>query len=310
MLNNLFKKLKYIIINILISNIDHKKMFREKAFDMMKKAEKAQNSWFCKDDDEIVECYEKAANMFVMSSDIDNAIKAYEKVVEYMIKNKDHYSAIMTLEKVSNIVQKHDNIKSLDLLLLALKLSEDECLANFITKIAAKLAERYDRMNKYYEAIQYYGRSYDYYEINSNNSARTSTTARNYQLKIAELNIKMGIYLDAAKIYESVSKELLDHLNKYKMLELLFKAGLCYLTYDIVATKQFIDRTKSNNFEKSSEGMFLSELLECVCCNDMESYKKLTDDSEKYDQIEKILLDNIAVNIEKNADDDDNNNVL
>jgi alpha-soluble NSF attachment protein len=259
------------------------------------KADKKLKSWFSNlfnpketKYEEAAELYERGASLYKLAKEHVTAGDTYLKAAECYNNANDKMQAVSSIINAANCYRSCKNT-SATTTLKAIKCYEEAytisinegkflAAANYLKQIAE--IYELDNMRK---ACDYYLRAMDMYE-----SENDKTNKNKCLLKAAELLSHADIknYSEAIKSYEKLVDSCIDNnLQRFKVKEYLFKAGLCwFLQEDLVGAIRALDNydEKDCSFASSAEGKFLRKLVICLDQYDVTSF---TDHIIEYDRI-------------------------
>ena len=223
--------------------------FGDKYEDALELFEKSLNKY------KILKSYKNVANVALIMSSIYIKLKnTYEAAASYIEAYKA-YKNIITLsdenfELTKNYLEK------------AIELFKNIGNFNMVSKYYKELAELHE-VNYIKEAIEYYTKAIDFYNL-ENNSINSDICRQ----KMAILYTQVGDYNVAANIYEDISKNFINNNSlKYQVKSLLMNAEICRMVN--FCHKQMFEKLNEYKnidvtFETSREYNFLFNLIKSI----------------------------------------------
>lgn len=234
--------------------------------------------------DEALECYERAANLFKMGKKWSRAGQTFVTLSQHHIKGGNKHEAATNYVNASNCYKKSDPNEAAGCLLKAVDIYTDMGRFNVAAKHHQTIAEIYESdVADLEKAMHHYEQAADFFKGEESNSS-----ANKCMLKVAQYAAQLENYDRAIKIYEDVSSHALESsLLKYSAKEYYFRASLCHLCVDVLnadhAIKKYGDLFPA--FADSRESKFVKALIEKCEEQDLDGF---TEEVKKYDQISRL----------------------
>lgn len=243
----------------------------EKAKDLIKKAEKGQKRLFFKSDpDETAELYKEAALIYSTLGDKEESVKNYIKSAEFMVKSKNYFGAINSLEIAANISLKTELYQYSDLMKQAIKIANETGMYDRQVKLLTNLSEYLEKEGRWKKAIKIQEQILELID-----TFGLISRSHPYKVNMAKLLMKEENWENAGKIWEELAWEYIDDkFLRFSVEDWLYQAGLCYLGWDIIATKRFLEKIDSNQAHKY-KFLFLVEILEAAVKQDRDLFSQV-----------------------------------
>ncbi|CRH00579.1 SNAP protein (soluble N-ethylmaleimide-sensitive factor attachment protein), putative [Plasmodium relictum] len=262
------------------------------AKELEKKAEQLKKkgffaSFFGNDNiDEIINCYNMAANKYKLSHKWKEACNCILKNANLHKKNNEtSYCANAYLE-AGNIAKKYDKIEAIKYIEEAVNLYAALGRFSNCGKCEKNVAEIYEDLCDYVNASKYYKKAAYYFEMDEYSKSVYTQCI----VKYAELNSQYNHeYEEAISIFEKeAEKALKSTLLQYGARDYYIKAGILHIVIgDLVNAKISIDKycMSDPRFLNSREKKFLDSIIEAVTEQNVEYFEETV---HEYDRITKL----------------------
>jgi len=234
--------------------------------------------------DEALECYERAANLFKMGKKWSQAGHTFVTLSQHHTKGGNKHEAATNYVNASNCYKKSDPNEAAGCLLKAVDIYTDMGRFNVAAKHHQTIAEIYESdVADLEKAMHHYEQAADFFKGEESNSS-----ANKCMLKVAQYAAQLENYDRAIKIYEDVSSHALESsLLKYSAKEYYFRASLCHLCVDVLnadhAIKKYGDLFPA--FADSRESKFVKALVGHLQEEDMDAWTK---EVQTYDSVSRL----------------------
>lgn len=227
----------------------------------------------------------QAATQYKAAGNFLRAASAYQRASDMSQKTNCESDFISDCEEAGKCFKKANDSRSTDLFMRVVDMFDKNQKYSQAAKYCVQIAETMSGQ----EAINWLNKASKYYR-----SERSTVTANEVVVKMAEIHIKNGNYDDARSIYEKLAKEALDdRLQRGGARKLFFQALLCQIA-DITGSnisegvnelqerfQEYQDLDTQFN-EHTREHMLILALIEAFENQEIEKYDDALQD---YDSI-------------------------
>merc|ERR1711874_576262 len=213
--------------------------------------------------DEALECYGRAANLFKMAKKWSQAGQTFVTVATHHAKLGNKHDSATNYVDAANCYKKSDPKEAVN------------CLS--------KAIDVYTDMGRFTIAAKHYQTSADFFRGEESNSS-----ANKCMLKVAMYAAQLENYDRAIKIYEQVAATALESsLIKYSAKEYFFRASLCHLCVDAVNAQHAIQRYEEQfpAFGDSRECKLVKALVKHLEDEDVDAF---TAEVANFDKISRL----------------------
>eukprot|EP00093_Oithona_nana_P001645 01645.XXX_5544_7501_1 [CDS] Oithona nana genome sequencing. len=252
--------------------------------------------------DEALECYGRAANLFKMAKKWSQAGQTFVTVATHHAKLGNKHDSATNYVDAANCYKKSDPKEAVNCLSKAIDIYTDMGRFTIAAKHHQTIAELYESdIADLERAMQHYEKSADYFRGEESNSS-----ANKCMLKVAQYAAQLENYERAITIYEQVAASALESsLIKYSAKDYFFRAALCHLCVDVVNAQHACSRYEEQfpAFCDSREVKLVKALIKHLEDEDVEAF---TNEVQKYDQISRLdqWFTTILLRIKKQMPDD------
>jgi len=252
--------------------------------------------------DEALECYERAANLFKMAKKWSAAGNTFVTLAQHHTKLGNKHESATNYVNASNCYKKSDPNEAAGCLVKAVDIYTDMGRFTVAAKHHQTIAEIYETdVADLEKAMHHYEQAADFFKGEESNSS-----ANKCMLKVAQYAAQLENYDRAIKIYEDVSSHALESsLLKYSAKEYYFRASLCHLCVDVLnaehAIKKYGDLFPA--FADSRECKFVKALVGHLQEEDMDAWTK---EVQTYDSVSRLeqFHTTLLLRIKKQIPDD------
>jgi len=235
--------------------------------------------------DEAVEMYGRAANLYKMAKKWGQAGKTFTLIAEIHDRGGNRHDAATNYVDASTCFKKSDPKMSADSLQKAIDIYTESGRFTIAAKHHQTIAEIYESEGADLEkAMQHYERSADYFKGEESNSS-----ANKCMLKVAEYAAKLEKYERAITIYEKVAADALESsLLKYSAKEHFFRAILCHMCVDALNAQHALTKYEEMYpaFGDSREVKLVKTLCKTVEDQDVEAFTNATQEFDSVSRLE------------------------
>ncbi|SOV11609.1 SNAP protein (soluble N-ethylmaleimide-sensitive factor attachment protein), putative [Plasmodium sp. DRC-Itaito] len=236
--------------------------------------------------DEIINCYNLAANKYKLSHKWKEASCCILKnALLHKKNNETSYCANAYLE-AGNIAKKYDKMEAIKHIEEAVNMYATIGRFSNCGKCEKNIAEIYEDLYDFDNASKYYKKAAYYFEMDEYSKSVYTQCI----VKYAELNSQYNHeYEDAISIFEKeAEKALKSTLLQYGARDYYIKAGILHIVIgDLVNAKISIDKYCMNDprFLNSREKKFLDNIIDAVTEQNVEEFEEIV---HEYDRITKL----------------------
>jgi len=234
--------------------------------------------------DEALECYGRAANLFKMAKKWAHAGNTFITVAQHHAKLGNKHDAATNYVDAANCFKKSDPKEAVNSLDKAVDIYTDMGRFTIAAKHHQTIAEIFESdIADLEKAMTHYEKAADYFKGEESNSS-----ANKCMLKVAMYAAQLENYDRAIEIYEQVAASALESsLLKYSAKEYFFRAALCHLCVDALNAQHAVQRYEEQYpaFSDSREAKLVKALCAHVEEQEIDGY---TEDVKKYDSISRL----------------------
>jgi len=234
--------------------------------------------------DEALECYGRAANLYKMAKKWSAAGQTFSTVAQHHSKLGNKHDAATNYVDAANCYKKSDPKEAVSCLTKSIDIYTDMGRFTIAAKHHQTIAEIYESdIADLDKAINHYEKSADYFRGEESNAA-----ANKCMLKVAQYAAQLENYPRAIEIYEQVAASALESsLLKYSAKEYFFRAALCHLCVDSLNAQHAVQRYEEQYpaFADSREAKLVKALIHNVEDGDVDKY---TEEIQNYDSISRL----------------------
>lgn len=246
--------------------------------------------------------FERSARLYKLSKQYKQSTDAYEQVARCCIALNNESEAAMAFMNAFETCQKYNINQAIIYAQYATKIYTNLGSLHDIAKCNEKVALSYESINDQEQALFYYMACLDVSEIENK-----SYSLNKFRLKIANIYVHMQRYDDAAEIYEKLAEVCINTLAKFRLNEYLTSAMICTLAkHDhITSTKKFqnfVDKYK--DYEESTDGKFISDLLSSIKESNTGLYTMIIDGFRRLPDWQVNILSNVETAMSREDDND------
>jgi len=252
--------------------------------------------------DEALECYGRAANLYKMAKKWSQAGQTFVTIATYHSKIGGKHDAATNFVDAANCFKKSDPKEAVNCLSKAIEIYTDMGRFTIAAKHHQTIAELYENdIADFERAMQHYEKAADYFRGEESNSS-----ANKNMLKVALHAATLENYERATQIYEQVAASALESsLIKYSAKDYFFRAALCHLCVDPVNAQHAVQRYEEQfpAFGDSREAKLVKALIKHLEDEDVEAF---TTEVKNFDQISRLdqWFTTILLRIKKQMPDD------
>jgi len=234
--------------------------------------------------DEALEMYGRAANLFKMAKKWGDAGNTFTTIANIHLKSGTKHDAATNYVDASTCYKKSDPKEAANSLQKAIDIYTESGRFTIAAKHHQTIAEIYETEGADLEkAMQHYEQSADFFKGEESNSS-----ANKCMLKVAEYAAKLEQYEKAISIYEKVAADALESsLLKYSAKEHFFRASLCHLCIDALNAQHALTKYEEMYpaFGDSREAKLIKTLGKTIEDQDVEAFTGATQD---YDSVSRL----------------------
>jgi len=235
--------------------------------------------------DEAIEMYGRAANLFKMAKKWKQAGDTFTTIANIHIKNGSKHDASTNYVDASTCYKKSDPKDAAASLQKAIDIYTESGRFTIAAKHHQTIAEIYESEGADLEkAMQNYEKAADYFKGEESNSS-----ANKCMLKVAEYSAKLEQYERAIEIYEKVAAAALESsLLKYSAKEHFFRATLCHLCVDALNAEHALQKYEElyPAFGDCREAKLVKTLIKTVEEQDVEAFTNATQEFDSVSRLE------------------------
>jgi len=234
--------------------------------------------------DEALECYGRAGNLFKMAKKWGQAGNTFVTIAQHHAKLGNKHDAATNYVDAANCYKKSDPKEAVNSLVKAVDIYTDMGRFTIAAKHHQTIAEIYESdIADLDKAMTHYEQAADYFKGEESNSS-----ANKCMLKVAQYAAQLENYDRGIEIYEQVAASALESsLLKYSAKEYFFRAALCHLCVDSLNAQHAVQRYEEQfpAFSDSREAKLVKALCSHVEEQEIDGY---TEEVKKYDSISRL----------------------
>jgi len=234
--------------------------------------------------DEALECYARAANLFKMAKKWSAAGNTFCTVANHHVKFGNKHDAATNFVDAANCYKKNDPREAAASLQKAIDIYTDMGRFTIAAKHHETIAGIFEsEVADLDKAMQHYEQAADYFKGEESNSS-----ANKCMLKVAQYAAQLENYTKAIQIYEQVAASALEsNLLKYSAKEHFFRAALCHLCIDCLNAQHAVTKYEEQYpaFGDSREAKLIKNLVETLEQQDVEAF---TTAVKEYDSVNRL----------------------
>jgi len=234
--------------------------------------------------DEALECYARAANLYKMAKKWSAAGNTFTTVANHHIKAGNKHDAATNFVDAANCYKKTDPKEAAASLQKAIDIYTDMGRFTIAAKHHQTIAEIFEsEVADLDKAMQHYEQAADYFK-----GEESLSSANKCMLKVAQYAAQLENYEKAIQIYEKVAAAALESsLLKYSAKEHFFRASLCHLCVDSLNAQHAVTKYEEQYpaFGDSREAKLIKTLITEIENQDVEGY---TEAVKQYDSISRL----------------------
>lgn len=234
--------------------------------------------------DEALDCYGRAANLFKMAKKWSQAGETFVTISQHHTKLGNKHDAATNYVDAANCFKKSDPKEAAACLVKAVEIYTDMGRFTIAAKHHQTIAEIYESdIADLEKAMQHYEQAADYFRGEESNSS-----ANKCMLKVALYAAQLENYERAIQIYEQVAASALESsLLKCSAKEYFFRAALCHLCVDSLNAQHAVHRYEEQYpaFADSREAKLIKALGKHLEDEDVEAF---TNEVKNYDTISRL----------------------
>jgi len=234
--------------------------------------------------DDALECYARAANLFKMAKKWSAAGNTFTTVANHHIKAGNKHDAATNFVDAANCYKKTDPKEAAASLQKAIDIYTDMGRFTIAAKHHQTIAEIFEsEVADLDKAMQHYEQAADYFK-----GEESVSSANKCMLKVAQYAATLENYEKAIQIYEQVAATALEsNLLKYSAKEHFFRASLCHLCVDSLNAQHAVTKYEEQYpaFGDSREAKLIKTLCSEIENQDVEGY---TEAVKGYDSISRL----------------------
>lgn len=252
--------------------------------------------------DEALECYGRAANLFKMAKKWAQAGNTFITVAQHHAKLGNKHDAATNYVDAANCFKKSDPKEAVNSLDKAVDIYTDMGRFTIAAKHHQTIAEIFESdIADLDKAMTHYEKAADYFKGEESNSS-----ANKCMLKVAQYAAQLENYDRAIEIYEQVAASALESsLLKYSAKEYFFRAALCHLCVDSLNAQHAVQRYEEQYpaFSDSREAKLVKALVKHLEDEDVDAF---TEEVKNFDQVSRLdqWYTTILLRIKKQIPDD------
>jgi len=235
--------------------------------------------------DEAIEMYARAANLFKMAKKWGAAGNTFTTIAGLHVKAGNKHDAATNYVDASTCFKKSDPKEAAASLQKAIDIYTESGRFTIAAKHHQTIAEIYETEGADLEkAMQHYEQSADFFRGEESNSS-----ANKCMLKVAEYAAKLEQYDRAITIYEKVAGDALESsLLKYSAKEHFFRATLCHLCVDALNATHAIQKYEEMYpaFGDSREAKLVKTLSKTIEDQDVDAFTAATQDFDSVSRLD------------------------
>merc|ERR1711970_422892 len=221
--------------------------------------------------DEALECYGRAANLYKMAKKWSAAGQTFSTVAQHHSKLGNKHDAATNYVDAANCYKKSDPKEAVSCLNKSIDIYTDMGRFTIAAKHHQTIAEIYESdIADLDKAMTHYEQAADYFKGEESNSS-----ANKCMLKVAQYAAQLENYDRAIEIYEQVAASALESsLLKYSAKEYFFRAALCHLCVDSLNAQHAVQRYEEQYpaFSDSREAKLVKALVHHLEEEDIEAF--------------------------------------
>jgi len=189
--------------------------------------------------DEALECYGRAANLFKMAKKWVQAGNTFVTIAQHHAKLGNKHDAATNYVDAANCYKKSDPKEAVNSLVKAVDIYTDMGRFTIAAKHHQTIAEIYESdIADLEKAMTHYEQAADYFK-----GEESTSSANKCMLKVAQYAAQLENYDRAIEIYEQVAASALESsLLKYSAKEYFFRSALCHLCVDSLNAQHAVQR--------------------------------------------------------------------
>jgi len=234
--------------------------------------------------DEALECYGRAANMYKMAKKWSAAGNTFCTIANHHVKFGNKHDAATNYVDAANCYKKNDPKEAAASLQKAIDIYTDMGRFTIAAKHHETIAGIFEsECADLDKAMQHYEQAADYFKGEESNSS-----ANKCMLKVAQYAATLENYNKAIQIYEQVAASALESsLLKYSAKEHFFRASLCHLCIDALNAQHAVAKYEEQYpaFGDSREAKLIKALGVTLEEQDVEAF---TEAVKEYDSISRL----------------------
>jgi len=234
--------------------------------------------------DDALECYARAANLFKMAKKWSAAGNTFSTVANHHIKAGNKHDAATNFVDAANCYKKTDPKEAAASLQKAIDIYTDMGRFTIAAKHHQTIAEIFEsEVADLDKAMQHYEQAADYFK-----GEESVSSANKCMLKVAQYAAQLENYEKAIQIYEQVAAAALESsLLKYSAKEYFFRASLCHLCVDALNAQHAVIKYEEQfpAFGDSREAKLIKTLTAEIENQDVDAF---TEAVKAYDSISRL----------------------
>jgi len=252
--------------------------------------------------DEALECYGRAGNLFKMAKKWSQAGNTFVTIAQHHAKLGNKHDAATNYVDAANCYKKSDPKEAVNSLVKAVDIYTDMGRFTIAAKHHQTIAEIYESdIADLDKAMTHYEQAADYFKGEESNSS-----ANKCMLKVAQYAAQLENYDRGIEIYEQVAASALESsLLKYSAKEYFFRAALCHLCVDSLNAQHAVQRYEEQYpaFSDSREAKLVKALVKHLEDEDVDAF---TEEVKSFDQVSRLdqWYTTILLRIKKQIPDD------
>jgi len=252
--------------------------------------------------DEALECYGRAGNLFKMAKKWGQAGNTFVTIAQHHAKLGNKHDAATNYVDAANCYKKSDPKEAVNSLVKAVDIYTDMGRFTIAAKHHQTIAEIYESdIADLDKAMTHYEQAADYFKGEESNSS-----ANKCMLKVAQYAAQLENYDRGIEIYEQVAASALESsLLKYSAKEYFFRAALCHLCVDSLNAQHAVQRYEEQYpaFSDSREAKLVKALVKHLEDEDVDAF---TEEVKSFDQVSRLdqWYTTILLRIKKQIPDD------
>jgi len=252
--------------------------------------------------DEALECYGRAGNLFKMAKKWGQAGNTFVTIAQHHAKLGNKHDAATNYVDAANCYKKSDPKEAVNSLVKAVDIYTDMGRFTIAAKHHQTIAEIYESdIADLDKAMTHYEQAADYFKGEESNSS-----ANKCMLKVAQYAAQLENYDRGIEIYEQVAASALESsLLKYSAKEYFFRAALCHLCVDSLNAQHAVQRYEEQfpAFSDSREAKLVKALVKHLEDEDVDAF---TEEVKSFDQVSRLdqWYTTILLRIKKQIPDD------